>query len=94
MTTVRGTAWVVVVLMLVSAVVSVLTDPYFDRFSDGPDTFKFERDGGSRPAWRMSAVSDPVIVLPQAWYLVGTVRALVSSVVLVAFDAAFVPPRA
>ena len=89
----RAAAWLIVVLTLVSVVSSVWSDPYFDRFSDNPDHTTLERDGGTRPMWRIPAVV-PVTLIAAVEFRLLTVAAPVParSIVLLP-DAPFVPPR-
>ena len=89
----RAAVWLIVLLTVVSVVGSVWSDPYFDRFSDNPDDTTLERDGGTRPMWRVPAVV-PLTFTAAVEFRLLTVTAPipVRSIALLP-DAPFVPPR-
>ena len=89
----RGAAWFIVVLILSSAVCSVLTDPYFDRFSDTPDLTRLERDGETRPMWRIPAVVPQIFVEAVALPMTSVVAPMPVRSIALSPEAPFVPPR-
>jgi hypothetical protein len=89
----RSVAWFIVVLTLASAVCSVLTDPYFDRFADNPDGTTLEREGDTRPVWRIPAVVPVIFTGAVAFHVLTLVAPVPVHSTALLPDAPFVPPR-
>jgi hypothetical protein len=86
-------AWTVIALVLVAIVLSVLTDPYFDRFSERPGSVALERDGATRPLWRTPAVTEPIVLVAAAFLLLLVIDVRDAGAVRLVPAPPFIPPR-
>jgi hypothetical protein len=91
----RPAAGALLVLVLVAIVLSVLTDPYFNRFSAQADGLSFERDGASatRPLWRVPAVAEPLPAVATTLRLLLILEVFDVGTDLLVPMAPFIPPR-
>jgi hypothetical protein len=89
----RPAAGALLVLVLVAIVLSVLTDPYFNRFSAQADGLSFERDGATRPLWRVPAVAEPLPAVATTLRLLLILEVFDVGTDLLVPMAPFIPPR-